>query len=45
MSWYLDGWMNDLDFYAITVLYHSDSSDFFCQTLKKKFLPKLHQID
>jgi hypothetical protein len=28
-SWYLDGWMNDLDFYVILMLNHMVSSDFF----------------
>jgi hypothetical protein len=31
LSWYLDGWMNDLDFYVNPVLYHRDSSDFFAK--------------
>jgi hypothetical protein len=39
------GWMNDLDLHVIPKLCHKGSSDFFCKTLKKNFLPKLHQID
>jgi E3 ubiquitin-protein ligase RNF1/2 len=36
----------NLDFYVIPMVYHRDSSDFFCQTLKKKyFFLKLHQFD
>ena len=28
-SCYIDGWMNDFDFYVISMVYHKDSSDFF----------------
>ncbi len=34
-SWYIDGWMNDLDFYIIPMLYHRDSN-YFLSSLKKK---------
>ncbi len=44
-SCYIDGWINDLDFNFIPVLYHRASSDYFAKPLKKKFLSKLHQID
>ncbi len=35
-SMYIDGWMNDLDFYVIPMINHIDSSGFFAKTFKKK---------
>jgi hypothetical protein len=31
LSCHIDGWINDLDFYVIPMLYHRDSSDFFAK--------------
>ena len=40
------GWMNDLDFYLIPMLYHRDFGKWvFLPNLKKIFFQKLHQID
>ncbi len=34
---YIDGWMNDLDFYVTSMMYHRDSSVFFVKPQKKQF--------
>jgi hypothetical protein len=34
-SCHIEGWMNDLDFYVIPMLYHRDSLDFFMTIFKK----------